>query len=57
MQGEGVEGIEDKFNFCHFQPKIKTPFVYVTPYVCPLGKNIHFCFHTLFNVNCQLSHY
>lgn len=22
-----------------------------------LGKNIHFCFHTPFNVNCQLSHY
>ena len=56
--------MEDKFIFCYlsnfryFQLKIKMPFVYVTPYVCQLfRKNIHFCFHTPFNVNCQLSHY
>ena len=65
MQGGGVEGIGEKFIFCHvsnfryFQLKIKMPFVYVIPYVCQLfrKKNIHFCFHTPFNVNCQLSHY
>ena len=42
VQGEGVEGIEEKFIFCHvsnfryFQLKIKMPFVYVTLYVCPI---------------------
>ena len=42
VQGEGVEGIGEKFIFCHvsnfryFQLKIKMPFVYVTLYVCPI---------------------
>ena len=52
MQGEGVEGIGEKFIFCHvsnfryFQLKIKMPFVYVTLYVCHIiyGKIYIFVF-------------
>ena len=60
VQGEGVEGMEDKFIFCHvsnfryFQLKIKMPFVYVTPYVCQLFRK-KYTFLFSYTFQCQLS--
>lgn len=60
VQGEGVEGMEDKFIFCHvsnfryFQLKIKMPFVYVTPYVCQLFRK-KYTFSFSYTFQCQLS--
>ena len=60
VQGEGVEGIEEKFIFCHvsnfryFQLKIKMPFVYVTLYVCPIIQE-KYTFLFSYTSQCQLS--
>ena len=50
MQGEGVEGMEDKFIFCY----VSNCNVYVAPYVCQLFRK-KYTFLFLYTFQCQLS--